>query len=87
MAAQTEFYAGADIENVVELASENVLGEILTTGIKRPLHTGALLGALEGQQPSTLDWLRTAKKYVKYSNQGGLYNDVETYLKKYGRRV
>ena len=87
LAAQTEFFSGADIENVVELASENVLEEILTTGIERPLNTGDLLRALEGQQPSTLDWLRTAKNYVKYSNQGGLYNDVEAYLKKYGRRI
>lgn len=87
LAAQSEFFSGADIENVVELASENVLVEILTTGIERPLNTNDLLHVLETQQPSTLDWLRTAKNYVKYSNQSGLYNDVEAYLKKYGRRI
>lgn len=87
LAVQTEFFSGADIENVVELASENVLGEILTTGIERPLNTGDLLQVLESHQPSTLVWLRTVKNYVKYSNQTGLYNDVETYLKKYGRRI
>lgn len=87
LAVQTEFFSGADIENVVERASENVLEEILMTGVERPLKTADLLRALETQQPSTLDWLRTAKNYVKYSNQSGLYNDVEAYMKKYGRRI
>ncbi|MEG0258697.1 MAG: ATP-binding protein, partial [Lysinibacillus sp.] len=87
LAAQTEFFSGADIENVVELASERVLEEILTTGKERPLNTNDLLYALENLQPSTLEWLRTAKNYVKYANHGGLYNDVEKYLSKHGRRI
>jgi SpoVK/Ycf46/Vps4 family AAA+-type ATPase len=87
LASQTEFFSGADIENVVELASENLIEEILTTGIERPLNTNDLLQALENQQPSTLEWLRTAKNYVKYANQGGLYNDVEKYLRKHIRRI
>lgn len=87
LAAQTEFFSGADIENTVEIASENVLEEILMTGNERPLNTLDLLRALENQQPSTLEWLRTAKNYVKYANQAGLYNDVEKYLQKFGRRI
>lgn len=87
LAAETEFFSGADIENVVELASENVLEQILTTGIERPLKTDDLLQVLKNHQPSTLDWLRTAKNYVKYANQSGLYNDVEAYFKKHGRKI
>lgn len=87
LAAQTEFFSGADIENVIELAIENVLAEILTTGEERPITTNDLLHVLKDLQPSTLEWLRTAKNYVKYANQGGLYNDVEKYLRVHGRRI
>ncbi|WP_374966125.1 AAA family ATPase [Lysinibacillus sp. RS5] len=87
LAAQTEFFSGADIENVIELATENVLAEILTTGNERPITTTDLLHTLEELQPSTLDWLRTAKNYVKYSNQSGLYNDVEKYLRAHAKRI
>lgn len=87
LASITEFFSGADIENVVELATERVLEEIITTGIERPIKTNDLLEVVETVQPSTLDWLRTAKNYVKYANHGGLYNDVEAYLRKYGKRI
>lgn len=87
LAAQTEFFSGADIENVIELATENVLAEILTTGNERPIATTDLLHVLEELQPSTLDWLRTAKNYVKYSNQSGVYNDVEKYLRAHAKRI
>ncbi|WP_338752184.1 ATP-binding protein [Bacillus sp. FJAT-52991] len=87
LAAQTEFFSGADIENVCELAAESVLEEILTTGNERPIRTEDLLNVLKTQQPSTLEWLRTAKNYVKYANQSGLYNDIEQYLRKYGRKI
>ncbi|MGN7477437.1 AAA family ATPase [Solibacillus silvestris] len=87
LASKTEFFSGADIENVVELASEHLIEEILTKGTERPLTTEDFLQALENVQPSTLDWLRTVKNYVKYSNHGGLYNDVEKYLSKHSRRI
>lgn len=87
LAQKTEFFSGADIENVIEIATENVLSEILTTGNERPLNTDDMLEALSNQQPSTLDWLRTAKNYVRYSNQGGLYNDIEKYLQKHSRSI
>lgn len=87
LASITEFFSGADIENVVELATERVLDEILTTGIERPIRTNDLVEVVKNTQPSTIEWLRTAKNYVKYANQGGQYNDVEAYLRKYGKRL
>lgn len=87
LASKTEFFSGADIENVVELASEYLIEEILTTGIERPLTTQDFLQALENVRPSTLEWLRTVKNYVKYANHGGLYNDVEKYLRTHSRRI
>jgi hypothetical protein len=31
-------------------------------------------------RPSTLEWLATAKNYVEFANDGGLYDEVQTFL-------
>lgn len=87
LASKTEFFSGADIENLCERAAESVLGEILETGVERPITMADFEVLLQEVRPSTLEWLRTAKNYVKYANQSGIYNDVEEYLRKYGRRI
>jgi len=80
LAKATELYSGADIENVVEVAAENVINEILSTGNERPISMKDLIDAVTNTKPSTIAWLRTIKNYVKYANQAGLYNDVEKFL-------
>ena len=85
LAKETDLYSGADIENVIELAAEEVINEIMRTGVERPLTMQDLKNAIQSTQPSTIDWLRTVKNYVKYANQGGLYNDVESFLSRYKR--
>ena len=87
LAHLTELYSGADIENVVEVASENVISEIMKTGIQRDIRMGDMLGAIEETKPSTLEWLKTISSYVKYSNQTGLYDDVEQYIKKHRKLI
>ncbi|MDO3677388.1 ATP-binding protein [Paenibacillus ehimensis] len=87
LAKATEFFSGADIANVCERAVERVLVEILETGVERPVRMRDMEEALAEVQPSTLDWLRTAKNYVKYANQGGMYNDIERYLRKHGKHI
>ncbi|WP_010493103.1 ATP-binding protein [Paenibacillus elgii] len=87
LAKATEFFSGADIANVCERAVERVLMEILETGVERPVRMRDMEEALAEVQPSTLDWLRTAKNYVKYANQGGMYNDIERYLRKHGKHI
>ncbi|WP_088833676.1 ATP-binding protein [Paenibacillus tyrfis] len=87
LAKATEFFSGADIANVCERAVERVLMEILETGVERPVRMQDMEEALAEVQPSTLDWLRTAKNYVKYANQGGMYNDIERYLRKHGKHI
>lgn len=51
--------------------------------IERPIMMDDLLEAIEKSTPTTLDWLRTIKNYVKYSNHSGLYNEVDKYLVKH----
>jgi predicted Zn-dependent protease len=47
---------------------------------ERPIGEADLLAAAQQVQPSTLDWLRTARNLVKYAGDGS-YRDVEAYLK------
>lgn len=82
LAKATEFYSGADIENVAELATEKVLSKIMTTGTERPIEMSDLMEAISETKPTTIDWLRTIKNYVRYANQGGLYSDVADFLSK-----
>lgn len=71
LAQQTERYSGAEIENVVELAAEIAIRSILSSGNDRLITMQELLEAIEQTNPSTVEWLKTVKNYVKYSNQSG----------------
>ncbi len=82
LAAAAEHFSGADVDGWLDLAKERVLHEILESGTERPLSGEDLRGALEEAQPSTLDWLRTARNLVKYAGADASYRDVERYLKK-----
>lgn len=87
LARESELFSGPDIENVIETATENVLEEILSTGIERNLTQNDLARALKSVKPSTVEWLRTIANYVKYSNQSGVYDDVERYLSQHKRML
>lgn len=80
LAKCTELFSGADIDNVVETASEHVIAEIIRTGVERPIGMRDMADAVSGTKPSTVEWLRTIKNYVKYANQSAVYDDVEKYL-------
>jgi len=81
LAEMTEMYSGADIDFLFEAASEAVLVEILHTGIERLITQEDLESEIKRHLPSTVEWLRTIKNYVKYANQSGLYNDVSDYIR------
>jgi SpoVK/Ycf46/Vps4 family AAA+-type ATPase len=81
VASATALFSGADLRALVERAVDSVIDEALDTGGDPPLTTGHLERALDGMQPSTVEWLQTAKNYVEFANQGGRYDDVAAYLK------
>jgi transitional endoplasmic reticulum ATPase len=82
LAHETEGYSGADLQALVDSATEEALQSAMKTGNITPLSTAMLLRALKSRRPSTSEWLATAKNYALYSNEGGLYDDVATYLRK-----
>jgi transitional endoplasmic reticulum ATPase len=58
-----------------------VIDRALEDGRERPLETADLEAALARMRPSTLEWLATAKNYVEFANDGGLYDDVKAFLR------
>jgi hypothetical protein len=81
LARDTPHYSGADIEGLIDLAKELVLGDIVEHGIERNLSPADLEAARAQLLPSTLDWLRTARNLVRYGGGDSGYRDVEKYLK------
>lgn len=79
---QTDHYSGADIDGLVELAKEAALEDSVMHGNERSLRQSDFTSALTAMQPSTQDWLRTARNLVKYAGDDGSYRDVESYLKR-----
>ena len=81
LAKKTPDFSGADLKGVVDRAVEAKLREALRDGVPRPLTTRDLAAAAGQVRPSTGEWFATARNYVLYANQEGLYDDVRGYLK------
>lgn len=85
LARRTELYSGADIENVVELAAENVIDSIMKTGVEKKISMTDLIFAIDKTKPSTLDWLKTMETYIKYGNSSSMFSDVDMFIRKHKR--
>jgi transitional endoplasmic reticulum ATPase len=81
LAKKTEGFSGADLAGMVDVAVESLLREVLHSNTEIPLRTKDLIKTLKTIRASTREWFSTAKNYVIYSNQSGLYDDVARYLK------
>jgi SpoVK/Ycf46/Vps4 family AAA+-type ATPase len=81
IAARTDGFSGADLRGIVDLAIEEKLRAAISDHIPRPLVTRDLLDAAKGTVPTTREWFATARNYVLYANQGGLYDAVRPYLR------
>ena len=84
VAETTEMFSGADLAHVCESAAEFALEDALETGVPRPIETTDLLRGVEDASPSTIPWLRTARTYVEFAEEGGAYEDLLTYLDERG---
>lgn len=81
LAKKTDQFSGADMKAVVDLAVESKLGEALKTGKLVPVSGKDLLAAAKRHKPTTKEWFATAKNYALYANEGGLYDDILSYMK------
>jgi SpoVK/Ycf46/Vps4 family AAA+-type ATPase len=82
LAKVSEYASGADVDGIIDEAKDRVLADIMDGGEERVITQQDLLAAAGEIEPSTLDWLRTARNLVKYGGSDRSYKDVEAYLKK-----
>ena len=73
--------SGADLKAVVDRAIESKLDDAVASGVPEPLRTKDLLAAAKKQKPTTAEWFATAKNYVLYANDAGLYDDLKAFLR------
>ncbi len=83
LARRTELFSGADLEHVVESAIEAALADSLKAGSVRPIDARDIEGALGRIRPSTTEWFATAKNFATYANDGGQFDEVLEYIKRY----
>ena len=80
IAARTAGLSGADLKAVVDGAVDTRLRESMRAGRPLPIEQSDLLNAVAQVKPSTKEWFSTARNYALYSNEGGLYDEILTYL-------
>ena len=82
LAARLEFFSGADIDGLIELAKEAALTEMMERDTERNLSWADFESVIDDIIPSTADWLRTTRNLVTYAGTDKTYKAVEIYLKK-----
>lgn len=85
IARSTSGYSGADLKNIVEIASDTAIEATIDRGEEVPIEDAFLKEALGLAKSTTMEWLTTAKNYARYANDGGQYNDVLDFLRKHGK--
>jgi SpoVK/Ycf46/Vps4 family AAA+-type ATPase len=84
LAQKLEGFSGADIQALVDGATERAFERTVDTGVEQPISQALLLAAHRDMKPSTRPWLETARNYAVYANEGGSYDDLLAYLKARG---
>ncbi len=80
LARKTKDFSGADLKSVFDQAIELSLAKAMKEGRVVPLTMDELIRVAKDTKPSTKAWFDSAKNYALYSNQGGFYNDVLSFL-------
>lgn len=81
LAAKTEDFSGADLVHLSESAAELAMEDSLRSGQTRPIEMADFKRALKEIRPSIRPWFDTAKNYAQFANEGGVYDDLLTYLR------
>src|SRR2546427_1906512 len=82
VATKLEKFSGADIQALIDRTVEEAIKRAMSSGKTELITTMDLLDVASGMRPSTTEWLTTAYDYVRYSNEGGVYDQVKAYLDK-----
>lgn len=82
LASNTSGFSGADLANIVETACDIAIEDSLRVDRVTPVSNRHIQMARQEVKPSTLEWLSQARNYARFSNEGGLYDDVAAFLDK-----
>lgn len=82
VAKKTPDYSGADLQTLIDIATEGKLEEAMRKGKLIPLETNDLLKAIKKQKATTKEWFGTAKNYAMFANEAGIYDEILEYLKR-----
>jgi AAA+ superfamily predicted ATPase len=85
IAQATSGFSGADLVGLIESACDFAIEESLAGDKVVPIKQKHLNEAAKDKKPTTLEWLSQARNYAKYSNEGGLYDDVSAFLDKHSK--
>ncbi len=79
----SEHFSGADIDGWIDAAKDAALLRALSEAgeASARVENEDLRRAFEEIQPTTLEWLKTARNLVKFGGAGKAYRDVEKYLR------
>lgn len=86
LAAQTENFSGADLNQLVEEAAQSALRRSLQSGSIQPIKQDDLTSSLKQRKASTLEWFQTAKNYATFSDSNKTYQVVLDYMKEHRLR-
>ena len=82
---RTPGYSGADLEGLVETATDFAIDDSTQANTIAPLSKRHFAEALKECRSSTGEWLTQAKSYSDYGNQDGLYDELKDFLSQYAR--
>jgi len=85
LSKKTPGFSGADLSELVETAIDEAIESSINSGTEELISASHFKTALKEINPTTLEWLTTARNYARYSNESGQYNDVLNFLKKFGK--
>lgn len=80
LANLTERFSGADLAGLVERATEQVLEEVMETGLEREIQMSDFSLALNTCKGTISEWISLAENYIEFANQDGQYNDLKTII-------
>jgi AAA+ superfamily predicted ATPase len=81
LADRTEDFSGADLAHLCDSAVEYALEESLAGAAIRAVNGRDFDRALTEVRPSTRAWFETARNFVLFSNSGGMYDDLQAYMR------
>ena len=80
LAYRGDGFSGADVAHLCRTASELAMEEAVATGATRPIGMAHVKRALKEVRQSTEAWFETARNFALYANDGGIYDDLLSFL-------